>query len=589
MKRLRAEPDIIVPMRLLTAGAVSLFFLLHPLLAQRQRQAQPRDPAKDPTEQQQEEIDAGIPITSDLVKRTCSPCHKVDEKQRMSRISWRRTTPEGWEQTIKRMISLNNLKMEPADAREILRYLADNLGLAPEEARPAAFEVEKRMIDYKYTANKDAEEVCTKCHSMGRVISQRRSKSEWELLIAMHRGYYPLSDFQAFRRGGPPQTTPGPDGRPPDNRHPMDKVIPHLADALALKTPEWSTWSANMRAPMLAGRWAFYGYQIGKGPFFGVTSIRATDKDDEFVTETRYVRSKTGDVFTRQGKAIVYTGFQWRGRSSVDSQGKDAMREVMFVDRNQHELTGRWFTGAYDEFGIDVTLRRIGNDPLVLGLDKVALQTGTSHEVQIHGANFPANLNAGAIDFGPGVSVKRVVSATPDLAKVEVEVAKDAHIGPRDVSVAGALREGAAMVYDKIDGIKVHPQAGMARVGGIAFPKEFQQFEAIAFSNGADGKPDTKDDLNLGPIDVTWSIDEYTATFDDDDKAYVGVIDDNGLFTPNVDGPNPKRKNHADNFGDVWVIATLHLPEGKTLRARAHLLVTVPLYIKFDQPEVAGQ
>ena len=127
----------------------------------------------------------------------------------------------------------------------------------------------------------------------------------------------------------------------------------------------------------------------------------------------------------------------------------------------------------------------------------------------------------------------------------------------------------------------------MARVGGINFPKEFQQFEAIAFNNGADGKPDTKDDINLGPVDVTWSIEEYTATFDDDDKTYVGTLDDNGLFTPNVDGPNPKRKNRADNYGDVWVVATLKLPDGKVLRARAHLLVTVPLYIKFDQPEVA--
>ena len=45
------------------------------------------------------------------------------------------------------------------------------------------------MIEYKYAANKDTEEVCTKCHSMGRVISQRRAKTEWELLIAMHRGY----------------------------------------------------------------------------------------------------------------------------------------------------------------------------------------------------------------------------------------------------------------------------------------------------------------------------------------------------------------------------------------------------------------
>jgi len=403
----------------------------------------------------------------------------------------------------------------------------------------------------------------------------------------MHRGYYPLSDFQAFRRMGPPQTQPGPDGRPPDNRHPMDKVLPHLEEKFPLKTPEWSEWAPNMRAPKLAGRWAFSGYQPGKGPLYGVTTITATDKDDEFVTETRYVRAKTGEATTRQGKAIVYTGFQWRGRSNDGSGDKSAMREVMFVERNQQELTGRWFTGAYSETGIDVTLRRIGNDPFVLGLDAKGLQSGTTHEVQIHGANFPASIAASAIDFGPGVMVKRVISSTSDMVKAEVEVAKDAVSGPRDVGISGAYREAAAIVYDKIDGIKVRPQAGMARLGGINFQKQYQQFEAIAFTNGADGKPDTKDDLELGPIDVAWSIEEFTATYNDDDVEYVGKLDDNGLFTPNVDGPNPKRRNHADNYGDVWVIASYKLPDGKVLRARGHLLVTVPLYIRFEQPEVA--
>jgi quinohemoprotein amine dehydrogenase len=136
-------------MRLLTRSALAAAMLFQ-LLAAQQSTPAPTEPPKEPTEKEKEDLDAGIPITSELVRKTCSPCHKVDDKQRLSRISWRRTTPEGWEQTIKRMISLNGVKMEPAEAREILRYLADNLGLAPEEARPAAFEVEKQMIDYKF-------------------------------------------------------------------------------------------------------------------------------------------------------------------------------------------------------------------------------------------------------------------------------------------------------------------------------------------------------------------------------------------------------------------------------------------------------
>jgi len=571
-------------MRVLSGYALSAACLCAVLLAQQQTPP-PKEP-KEPTEQEKEEIDSGIPITSELVRKTCSPCHKADEKQRLSRISWRRTTPEGWELTIKRMIGLNGLQIEPADAREVLRYLSDNLGLAPEEARPAAFEVERRMIDYKYS-DKDVEEVCIKCHSIGRVISQRRSKSEWELLIAMHRGLYPLSDFQAFRRGGPPQTEPGPDGRPPDNRHPMEKVLPKLAAELPLKTPEWSAWSANMRAARLEGRWAFSGYQAGRGAFYGEATIKPTDKDDEFQTETRVIQVKTGETVMRQGKSILYTGFQWRGRSHEGSNDQATMREVMFLDRNQRELTGRWFMGGYNETGMDVSMTRLGSDPVVLGVDHRALQAGGAHQVTIYGANFPAGLTASAVDFGRGVTVRRLLSSSPGAIQVEVEVAKDAAPGVRDVSVAGVLREAAAVIYDKVDSIRVTPQAGMARVGGINFPKQYQQFEAIAYHNGPDGKPDTKDDIELGPIRADWSVEEFTATYDDHDVEFVGTLDSNGLFTPNVDGPNPKRKNHADNVGDVWVVAAFKTPDGRTLRARAHLLVTVPLYVNYDQPEVA--
>ena len=171
-------------------------------------------PNPEKEKEKQKEIDSGIPIASEVVRNTCSPCHKVDEKMRMSRISYRRTTPEGWEQTIKRMIDLNGLQVQPDQARAVLKYLATNLGLAPEESKPAAWEVEKRLDDFKYTADKDTETTCTKCHSFGRVMLQRRTKTDWEYLVAMHRGYYPLSDFQAFRRLAPAQTQPGPDGRP---------------------------------------------------------------------------------------------------------------------------------------------------------------------------------------------------------------------------------------------------------------------------------------------------------------------------------------------------------------------------------------
>ena len=61
-------------------------------------------------------------------------CHQKDEKGNLSRISWERTTPEGWEEAIKRMVRLNGATLEPAEARTILKYLSTYHGLAPEEA-----------------------------------------------------------------------------------------------------------------------------------------------------------------------------------------------------------------------------------------------------------------------------------------------------------------------------------------------------------------------------------------------------------------------------------------------------------------------
>ena len=85
------------------------------------------------------------------------------------------------------------------------------------------------MVEFTYTADKDTSDTCSSCHTISRVMSERRTKEDWGLLVDMHRGYYPLVDNQpmnggqGFRRTRPQQTEPGADGRPPDNRHPMEQ------------------------------------------------------------------------------------------------------------------------------------------------------------------------------------------------------------------------------------------------------------------------------------------------------------------------------------------------------------------------------
>ena len=545
--------------------------------------AQPAAPTAKP--------DEGIPITDQTVQKACGSCHRADDKGQMSRISFQRQTPEGWQSTVQRMAALNGLRIDPATAREVVKYLANNLGLAPEEAKPAAWEVERRGIDFKYTASTDTEAVCIKCHSMGRVISQRRTKDEWNLLIAMHRGWYPLVDNQAFRRNGPPpRDAAASDGRPPDLRQPVEKAVDHLAATFPLKTPEWTAWSATMRPARLDGTWTLSGWDLGKGAIYGTVVIAAvTGAPDEFTTNITYRIARTGQTVTRTGRSVVYTGYQWRGRSTAGGSQDTALREVMFVDRDWRQMEGRWFMGGYDEVGLDIRLERAGSEPRLLGSDRTALRVGaTGQELKIYGANLPAALRPADIDLGPGLTVSRIASLTPDLATVVVDVASGAAVGVRDLFVAGASKPKAIAVFDRIDGLKVKPDWAMARVGGGTFPKMLAQFEAWAFHNGVDGRADTADDINLGLVDASWSMEEYAATYDDDDVKFVGTLDGaTGRFTPNIDGPNPIRKGSRNNIGDVWIVAKYlpDAPAGKpasTIRARAHLLVTVPLYMRFD-------
>lgn len=523
----------------------------------------------------------GFVVRDQNVLLYCSGCHVRDTAGYLQRISYERKTPEGWEMTIRRMVALNNVKLDPTAARTIVRYLSDNQGLAPAELRPGRFETERRMIEYRYTADPRTEATCRACHSFGRVLTQRRTRSEWELLVATHRGLFPDVDFQAFRRGGPATNDSGPVPQP------MDVAINHLARVFPLRTPEWTAWSATMRPPHLEGTWLLSGSEPGRGAFFGHVTVTRGTGDGEFVTQASYRYADGGQVVHRNGRSIVYTGYQWRGRSTdpaLRARDTVGLREVMFVEPGWEEMSGRWFTGGYEEIGMDVSLKKVGANPVVTGVAPRAVHVGTrAQDVTIFGANLPRTPTAAAIDFGPGMTVERVVRATPDSITVRVNVDSTAAVGKRDLYLAGASLRDAAVVFNQISRIKVTPLAGLARVGGNVFPKQLQQFDAIAYYNGADGKPDTDDDLEIGRVNATWGLEEYSVTYDDDDVKFVGSIDQTGLFTPNLDGPNPARSSSRNNVGDIWVVASYQPPDksARPLKARAHLIVTVPLYVKF--------
>jgi quinohemoprotein amine dehydrogenase len=546
----------------------------------------------------------GIPVTDALTISKCGTCHAKDEKGNLSRISWERSTPEGWEEAIKRMVRLNGLTISPVDARAIVKYLGTRHGLAPEEAKPIMYMAEHRMLDTETIIPNDAVRgACATCHAFGRGMSWRRSKSDWQYLENMHSALYDQADvhFRRPGRGGgggggggaatPPATPPGPE--------PGVAAIDYLSTAAPLHTPEWSAWSARMRAPRIIGKWLVSASIAGHGKFYGDLTIEAGSAEDEFKTTTTLRSVKDNTVIKRTGTAIVYAGYSWRGRSKgtpaanakPDDLGNEA-RETLWIAPDQNTALGRWYWGQYQEFGFDVNLVRASTEPTVSAVAQYSLKTGsTGTPVKVYGDNFPAALAVPNLDFGAGVKVTRIVSHTKTELVANVDVDKDAVPGKRDISVGRSVLQNAIAVYDKVDYIKVAPDSGLARLGGgsATHIKGYQQFEAVAYANGSDGKPHTADDVELGPIDASWSVEEFMAVFGDDDKNFVGQLSPVGFFTPAADGPNPERKFMRNNYGDVWVVATAKNEkgsDGKPLSGRSYLVVTVPTYINWDQPEV---
>ncbi|MGA2214216.1 MAG: quinohemoprotein amine dehydrogenase subunit alpha [Bryobacteraceae bacterium] len=542
----------------------------------------------------------GIPVTNPLVISKCGGCHTKDDKGNMLRISWERATPEGWEEAIKRMVRLRGVSLTPDEARSILKYLATYHGLAPEEAKPIQYYAEHRIQDETNIPNDTVKGACANFHMLARPLAWRRTAEDWKDLANLHIALYPQAD-EAFRLG----INAG--GFDEEHHHldpgaplPVDEALAYLSKTAPLDTPEWAAWHARMRAPKLAGRWIVSAYLPGRGKFYGELDVDATSgSDDEFTTRAKLTSVKDGSTISRTGHSVVYAGYAWRGRSKGTPAANAApedlgseMREVMWVSPDQSTAEGRWFWGEYQEFGFDVKLQRPSADPTLIGVDRTLLKNGSQGtRVRLIAESLPAQVTPADLDFGTGVTVKRIVSHTPTEVVAEVDVAADAVSGKRDIAFRRSVLQSAIAVYDRIDYVKVTPDSALAHLGSQVHPKGYQQFDAVAYQRGADGKPHTADDIELGPIDVNWSVEEFYSVYGDDDKEFVGSLSNTGLFTPASDGPNPQRKFSRNNYGDVWVVATAKDEkdkDGRPLIGKSYLVVTVPTYIKWDQPEVGN-
>ncbi len=545
------------------------------------------------TNQVPPEPEPGIPVTDKVTAEKCGGCHKADDKGNLTRISWVRTTPEGWEEAIKRMVRLNGLSLTPDEGRHILSYLTTDHGLAPEETAGHRWYLEMRTLESEGTPSPQVRMACASCHPLARPQTWRRSATEWRLLVNMHIGYFPVSEYNSFhahpRPDGygvlPASLRPTANGGTPE-KDPVDDAMEYLQKNFDLHAAAWSNWRASMRDGNLRGKWIVSASAPGKGRYYGVMTITPGTAPNTFKTETTLTSVMDSSKVSLAGQSVVYTGYEWRGRGEAHPMG--AVREVMAIAPDQSKMEGRWFWGGYQEFGLDVTAYRALNDVTVVGTDLSSIKAGSKNvAVKILGDGFARGITAADIDLGTGVHVTKVTSVKPGEIAVMVDVDPVVISGLRSVTVKMRTAPNAFAVYDKIDYIKISNPSSIAHLGGTTHPKGYVQFEAVAFNRGLDGVANTADDIDLGPVPVKWSMDEFIARYNDDDKEFVGSISAEGLFTPAGEGPNPQRRFTTNNTGDVWVVAKYGDGKGAPLTAKSYLVVTVPVYMKWDEAEVA--
>jgi quinohemoprotein amine dehydrogenase len=496
----------------------------------------------------------GIPVTDPLVIAKCGTCHTRDEKGNMERISRVRTTPEGWQNALKRMILLKGVSLTAQEGRLIARYLSTYHGLAPEEAMPVRHIAERRIHEESNIPDGDPGKACAKCHAFAVTLSWRRSLEDWKQFVDLHSARYAFS--------------------------PNAEVVAYLAKIAPLHSPEWEAWSTRTNLPNLAGRWLVTASMPGRGKYYGEMQVDRAG-DDEFNTRVNLTSVRDGSRMLRTGRSVVYGGYAWRGRSkgadpasSVPDDHSSEAREVLWIAPDHSRAEGRWFWGQYQEFGFDVQLQRASSDATLLAIDRASLKAGSrANRVRVIGDNFPAQVASRDLDFGPGVIVRVIVSNTPADIVAEVDVAADARLGKHIVALRRSVLPGAIAVYDRIDYVKVTPESAVAAFGDSTHPRGYLQFEAIGYQRGADGKLHTADDVELGPVDVTWSFQVFHAP-EGSSSDFVGRVSVSGLFIPASDNPNR-------NF-DVWVIATArdeNDQNGNPLVGKSYLVITIPTYI----------
>lgn len=506
-----------------------------------------------------------------ILENRCSGCHAPRASDgKFEAIEFQRKTPEGWEMTIARMVLTHQVELQPGEARTLVKYLGDHYGLAPAEVEPFQAILAR---DHTVTSQEVPEALkagCIQCHSYARIALQRRTAEQWEQLMDAKLALMPNVENETVS-AGLLQTF--------WFDYAKQQAVPHLVQALPFTTEAWTAWQSRPKVNY-AGEWKVVGHDAGKGGDYVGRLTLVAGKDDQY-TGTFSYEFANGLSLSGKTTGMVYAGFQWRGIAQLgEGDTEKKHKEIFFASEDGARLQGRRLLTDYGDLALEETWYRSLGPARLLKSIPAALKAGTSQTVTLFGLNLPQNLTAEAVSLGDGVSIQSLRQQGDDTIVAEVTVDTQAEPGRRDITILGVSSKLSLAVYQTIDHIRLSPEHGFARPGGERAPKIFQQFEVLGYTNGPDGKKGTPDDVPLGRVDaVQWNLAEYVKRMNDDDMKFVGTLDNAGLFTPALDGPNPERHMLEGNVGDVWIEAW-YQPEGakRPMGARAHLLVMPPRF-----------
>ena len=213
------------------------------------------------------------------------------------------------------------------------------------------------------------------------------------------------------------------------------------------------------------------------------------------------------------------------------------------------------------------TLHRVGGDPVVAVSAQTLLQgRAPAGRRYASSARTCRRASRPPTRFRPGVTVDRVVSAAPDQL-VGGGVGGDRRDAWTARSCSCQRRPGerdARGGYDNIDCIKVLPQAGMARVGGVEFPETVPAVrgDRVRQRPGRQAGHQGRSRARAGRRGL-----EHRGVHGDVRRRRQGFRRHDRRRRASsrriVDGPNPKRKHSANNYGDVWVVATFDAPPAR--------------------------